>query len=76
MFIEWRMMREQLYAVGMEPASNTFATIDKLKEAGVPVMLQPGESRSYRLEMGALPDAAAIEAFAGALTQANGGRRA
>lgn len=62
-FIEWRMMSEGLYAVGMEPATNGFAGIDALKAAGFPVMLQPGESRTYRLEMGALGDRAAIRQF-------------
>ena len=62
-FIEWRMMSERLYAVGMEPATNGFATLEELRSSGAPVMLQPGQSRTYRLEMGALGDRAAIAAF-------------
>jgi hypothetical protein len=61
------MMSEGLYAVGMEPATNGFASLDELKAAGFPVMLQPGESRTYRLEMGALGDRAAIQQFETAL---------
>jgi hypothetical protein len=74
MFIEWRMMREQLYAVGMEPASNTFGSLEKLKEAGVDVILRPGETKTYRLEMGALSDTAAIDAFAAAMPKSKKGR--
>ena len=66
-FIEWRMMREQLYAVGMEPATNSFGTIEELKKAGVKLMLEPGQSRTYRLEMGALPGSEAISKFEASL---------
>lgn len=63
-FVEWRMMAEQLYAVGIEPASNPFGSVPELIDAGHPVMLQPGEQRHYELQLGALPDIAAIDRFA------------
>lgn len=69
-YIEWRMMGEGLYAVGMEPATNPFSTVPDLAASGFPVMLQPGESRTYDLEFGVLPGGQAIEAFASSLPAA------
>lgn len=69
-YIEWRMMGEGLYAVGMEPATNPFSTVSDLVEAGYPVMLQPGEQREYRLEFGALVGGDAMDAFAASLPSA------
>jgi hypothetical protein len=66
-YIEWRMMGEGLYAVGMEPATNLFKTIPQLVEDGVPVMIEPGEERTYRLEFGVLAGGEAIDAFAASL---------
>jgi hypothetical protein len=66
-YVEWRMMGEGLYAVGMEPATNPFSTVPDLVAAGYPVMLQPGESRVYDLEFGVLPGGKAIDAFAASL---------
>jgi hypothetical protein len=69
------MMAEQLYAVGMEPASNGFGTIDELKAAsGSRLMLQPGETRKYELEIGALGGGEAIAAFEVALPRTAKGR--
>jgi hypothetical protein len=74
-FIEWRMMAEQLYAVGMEPASNGFGSIDELKAApGSRLMLQPGEERRYELEIGALGGTGAIAAFEATLPNTRKGR--
>ena len=66
-YLEWRMMGEGLYAVGMEPATNGFQTIPELIEAGYPIMLEPGEERVYELEFGVLAGGAEIDAFAEAL---------
>jgi hypothetical protein len=66
-YLEWRMMGEGLYAVGMEPATNGFQTIPELIEAGYPVMMEPGEERVYELEFGVLAGGAEIDAFAAAL---------
>ena len=63
-YLEWRMMGESLYAVGMEPASNGFGTVQELIEAGYPIMLEPGEERRYDIEFGVLPGGEAIDAFA------------
>jgi hypothetical protein len=66
-YLEWRMMGEGLYAVGMEPATNTFGSVPELIEAGFPIMLEPGEERIYQLEFGVLAGGAEIDAFAASL---------
>lgn len=66
-YIAWRMMREGLYAIGMEPATNPFDNPRELIEQGYPVMLRPGESRTYELEFGVLAGREAIDEFAGSL---------
>jgi hypothetical protein len=68
-YLEWRMMGEGLYAVGMEPSTNGFQTIPELVEAGYPIMLEPGEERVYELEFGVLAGGAEIDAFAESLPQ-------
>jgi hypothetical protein len=68
-YLEWRMMGEGLYAVGMEPATNGFKTIPELIEAGYPIMLEPSEERVYQLEFGVLAGGEAIDAFAASLPE-------
>ena len=66
-YIAWRMMREGLYAIGMEPSTNPFGDLEELLADGYPLMLEPGESRTYETEFGILNGAEAIDAFAAAL---------
>ena len=61
-YIEWRMMGEGQYAVGIEPCTNGFGR-DEVRRAGELIVLQPGEKRIYDLEVGVLDGAAAIERF-------------
>ena len=61
-YIEWRMMGEGQYAVGIEPCTNGFGR-DEVRRAGELIMLQPGEKRVYDLEVGVLDGAEAIAAF-------------
>lgn len=61
-YIEWRMMAEGQYAVGMEPCTNGFGR-EAVRAAGELIVLQPGESRTYRIELGILDGPAAIERF-------------
>jgi len=61
------MMREGLYAIGMEPSTNPFGELDELLAQGYALMLEPGESRTYETEFGILDGADAIDAFAAAL---------
>jgi hypothetical protein len=61
-YIEWRMMGEGLYAVGIEPCSNGFGREDLRRRAEL-IELEPGESRQYEIEIGVLDGADAIEGF-------------
>jgi hypothetical protein len=60
----WRMCGEGLYAVGMEPGTNRPAGRLDARERGELIILEPGESRTYDLELGALRGGAEIDAFA------------
>jgi Domain of unknown function (DUF4432) len=66
-YLAWRMMREGLYAVGLEPATNPFGNPTELAAQGYPVLLPPGESRTYELEFGILAGFAEIDEFAESL---------
>ena len=66
-YIGWRMMREGLYALGMEPATNPFGNPKDLVEQGFPLIMQPGDRRRYEIEYGILVGADAIESFESAL---------
>jgi hypothetical protein len=56
----WRMLGEDTYAVALEPTTNRDAGRWDAKERGELIELQPGETRTYDLEMGALDGASAI----------------
>lgn len=64
LYTEWKMMGQRNYVVGMEPANCLPLGRTVEREAGRLVVLAPREEREYRLEIGALTDAAGIEAFA------------
>jgi len=68
-YIEWRMMAEGQYAVGIEPCTNGFGRA-AVKAAGELIVLQPGESRSYVTEFAVLDGRAEIEAFRGKVAAA------
>jgi len=59
----WRMLGEGAYAVAMEPTTNRDAGRFDALERGELRFLDPGESRRYDLEIGALDGADAIAAF-------------
>jgi len=61
-YLEWRMMGESQYAVGIEPCTNTFGR-QIVRHNGQLIMLQPGEKRVYDLEVGVLDGAAEVQAF-------------
>ena len=46
-YIEWRMMGEGQYAVGIEPCTNGFGRAE-VARAGALIVLAPGETRTYR----------------------------
>jgi len=61
--VEWKMMGQGTYVVGLEPANCWVGGRAADRAAGVLRFLAPGESVSPVLEIGALPDAAAIAAY-------------
>jgi hypothetical protein len=61
-YLEWRMMGEGQYAVGIEPCTNTFGR-GIARELGQLITLQPGERRVYDIEVGVLDGAEAVAAF-------------
>jgi len=60
----WRMLGEGTYAVAMEPTTNRAAGRFDARQRGELGFLEPGETRRYDLEVGALDGAAEIEVFA------------
>jgi hypothetical protein len=66
-YVAWRMMREGLYAIGLEPSTTPFGATADLIEQGYPLVMQPGERRHYELEFGVLAGGDAIDAFAASL---------
>ncbi len=60
----WRMQGEGTYVAGIEPSTNRTAGRLDARERGELVELEPGDSRVYDLELGALAGGEAIEAFA------------
>jgi len=59
-FIEWKMMDSGTYVVGMEPANCLVMGRPNERRAGTLQVLQPGEVRSYDVEIGVLAGAEAI----------------
>ena len=64
MLAHWKMTGEGEYVCGLEPSTHAMTpTRREQRENGSLRDLAPGESVSFRLEIGALPDADAIAAF-------------
>jgi hypothetical protein len=59
----WRMMGEGTYAMAMEPSTNRDAGRWDARKREELLFLEPGETRSYDLEIGGLDGTAAIDAF-------------
>lgn len=62
-FIEWKMMGEGTYVVGMEPANCLVEGRDKEREQGTLKFLEPGEKKEFELEIGVLSGKEAINKF-------------
>ncbi len=62
-FIEWKMMGEGTYVVGMEPANCLVEGRDELRKKGTLEFLQPGEKKEFELEIGVLNGKEAIDRF-------------
>ena len=61
--ITWRQLGDVAYVVAMEPSTNRDAGRFDARERGELLYLAPGETRHYRLQIGALAGADAIETF-------------
>ncbi len=61
--VQWKMMGQGLYVSGLEPATNWTTGRAAERAASRLRFLEPGESRSYRLEIGVLASQAEIAAF-------------
>ncbi|HHV93110.1 MAG TPA: aldose 1-epimerase family protein [Firmicutes bacterium] len=62
--VEWKMMGERTYVVGLEPANSLVEGRAKERERGTLQYLAPGEARRFRVEIGVLPNLEAIEDLA------------
>jgi len=60
-FIQWKNVCAGTYVTGLEPANCGVEGRDKDRERGILQHLQPGEEREYLLEIGVLPNNAAID---------------
>jgi hypothetical protein len=55
--MEWKMMGEGAYVVGVEPANcDGLGGRSATRELRKPPMLEPGESRDYRIDIEVLDD--------------------
>ena len=61
-YIEWRMMAEGQYAVGIEPCTNGFGR-EAVKASGELIVLKPGDRRTYRTEVRIIEGEAEIGEF-------------
>ncbi len=61
--VQWKMIGQGTYVCGLEPATNWVEGRAKERAEGRLQLLEPGETRRYRLEIGVLTSAAEIEAF-------------
>jgi galactose mutarotase-like enzyme len=62
--VQWKMMGQGTYVVGLEPANCGVSGRAADRAAGTLRTLEPGESQSLVVEIGVLPDQGAIEAYA------------
>jgi hypothetical protein len=60
----WRKLAEGNYIVALEPSTNRSAGRLDARQRGELVELDPGEQRSYDLELGVLQGTAALDQFA------------
>ncbi|GAH26455.1 unnamed protein product, partial [marine sediment metagenome] len=62
-FVEWKMMGEGTYVVGVEPGNCTAEGREKLRKEGTLEFLKPGEKKEFELEIGVLSGKEAIDRF-------------
>jgi hypothetical protein len=64
--VQWKMMGQGHYVCGVEPGSNLAGGRAEERATGRLVLLEPGQSRSYRVDIGVLGSGSEIDAFAAA----------
>jgi len=74
-FIEWKMMGEGSYVVGMEPANCLVLGRAKEREWGTLQYLKPGEKRVIEIELGVLTCSEEIENFSRKVSSITGGKK-
>ncbi|MCL4499314.1 MAG: aldose 1-epimerase family protein [Chloroflexi bacterium] len=62
-FVHWKMHSTQENVIGMEPANCWVVGRDKERERGTLQFLEPGESRSYGVEIGVLSTSKEVSDF-------------
>lgn len=62
-FVQWKMVGEQEYVLGLEPANCHVSGRAKERERGTLEHLEPGERREFLLQIGILDGADAIQHF-------------
>jgi hypothetical protein len=62
--IQWKMMGQGTYVCALEPTTNWGGGRAEEREAGSLQILEPGEKREYRVEIGVLTTQEEIDAFA------------
>lgn len=61
--VQWKMMNKGTYVVGLEPGTNITMGRATEREAGRLMLLAPGQTVKYDLELGALQDKEQCDAF-------------
>ena len=61
--VQWKMMGQGIYVVGLEPGNCWVQGRAHDRASGVLQFLEPGESMVTSLEIGVLPDRAALEEY-------------
>lgn len=65
--VQWKMMGLGHYVCGLEPSTNLVEGRSKERQEGRLQFLEPGEARSYEVEIGVLASQSEIEGFAATL---------
>lgn len=59
---QWKNTRQNIYVSGVEPGNCVPEGQNRARKSGRLTMLQPGESRTFQIQLDVLPDADAVQA--------------
>jgi len=62
-YVEWKMMGEGMYVLGMEPGNSLVEGRDRYRKDGTLKFLQPGEVKTIEIEFGVLENQEKIQAM-------------